>query len=956
MRRTYSSRAEDMQLSPTSRDSAEASSLLSTQHGSIAGEEQRCKLSPALKRCGVLAAVAALLTVGGVAVTAGRGSASLASTTRRAAHYLPTDRAERVAAIDGAFSRAPPRRAAVRGPPLPKEWTMWHPIGSPSCRCSASSWSATRGCSSGKPGAEAPFCRTANKNPTGCTNVALFWGDDGASYVRCALRVLTRRVASKSGALAIGAHHFDAAAHPRWATPPAVATVLRSPPVLPCACVRDASPRIRVATGWTPGERIHRDGCAYLWSVPQDPSPKCATSDACPYASFGDQYDAPVGLFNSAIGQTTTRAWLHCATPLFTWPEPPAYARLVMLVASGSLDGDYARSAKWRAARYAGSTPVRHLPAFAPPAARAHIKLGIPRIARHYMYQTDCLPDGLATNLFTVGLTAWQLAWRLHLKLVWNQQHFVSENTPQFRDGFDVLNRFDAGAGDTFHGLGWGAFPPSVRLSAAQLFQKIEAKEVVPLYIAKELIGDRVFALKEELAKSVVERAVILQRCADMGGMETAVSENVFLGDEPPSRWLRNAFQAARRVLRPTHPLWDIAASRSGSPSAWAPHFVVALVMRAGDVQAGTASGSVWGRGGAVTEDGLTQFEVPQASDRGVYTAAMAQIIYSGVEGFGCASARAVVVSQGVAASFAPLDATLKAMCPDMNDAGHGLELELAPMSDADAASSARGLWRSLDLISTSDVIVMMNAGSSFGKFALMLSDPAAIKVVPNSKHEVAVLDNDLCGVVVARPDGSFLDYDAFAVAWAKRMDNIYCKTRKLRWDPPAKKVDLSTPRAAALIQRVEKELRSGPKALAPLARSLQRSLRDVNETLTALHKLGWVEGSICCGPISLGLGQRAALPRPLALPVGDSTIAEFKVKMHALAKNSVKAVHAAAIGGGGGRGGKALTLSEARRNTIIAQLATGKGDAADATVPQLQALDDAALLRKFVAASKRTS
>ena len=60
-------------------------------------------------------------------------------------------------------------------------------------------------------------------------------------------------------------------------------------------------------------------------------------------------------------------------------------------------------------------------------------------VGRHYVFQTDCAPDGLGANFNYIKIALW-VALRLNFKLVWNAANFVSENTPQVRLFFIILN------------------------------------------------------------------------------------------------------------------------------------------------------------------------------------------------------------------------------------------------------------------------------------------------------------------------------------------------------------------------------------------------------------------------------------------------------------------------------------------------------------------------------------
>lgn len=843
-----------------------------------------------------IAIVSTVLVIGGgthLVVSSGelanlRGSSTHTAQSSSTAARLALLRASIVKLYGGRV--APLAVAVERAPPaLAERWTKFHPFLAPKahkgrCRCTTKTWDALTGCT-GWSAASAPFCvLDSTADPTQCARSALFPGAHSKGLnVRCGIDALRNASPVSATLRTIPAAVLSGGVQgirPKWG---ATQDARREPAdANACRCIHNEG-TVHISEGWSAGERVHWSGCNLLWSIPQDPHPKCATTAACPYASFGDQYEEEHGIFNSAIGIDYPGPWVHCASPLWAWPKPPAFLTLqerAVAASDSTLVLQYAHSASARKASHDGA-PVRHLPTFAPPMPRmnAAIRGNAKGSPHHYVYQTDCLVDGLATDLFVVGLEAWQIAWRLNAHLVWNQQHFVSENTPQLRSGFRVLHAFDLGMGDTFHGLGWGAFPPSAPngMTAATLFDQIARKELKPLYISNEFTDDVFHDLVAELSESQTERAIILQRCADFAKdsgtadqLRIQTGKRSDVGQEAPAAWLRRVFHAARRVLRPVHPIYDLASrwEKGGNdPSAWAGDFVVTLMLRFGDVSKRSKSGKIWSRGLQIGEGTGEQFETPQESNLNMYIAVLEQLFRSGLGDFSCASARVVVVSQGRAEDFeGALNPVLARLCPLESMAAHRIAMELdTPAHVADKDVSARGLWRSIDTIVTSDVIVMLNQGSSFGKFAVMLADPATIKVVGGSSDEVQVLDNRVCSVVpvrlVGEPMGAINDFDGFGLAWEARMRKTTCHPRfppgsEEAYDPPPIALDLHDQRAQWLVEEIDSELMghagaSVSHSVAALAESVRRSFRDVSEAVQTMKDVcGWIAPSLATAPL----------------------------------------------------------------------------------------------------------
>ena len=531
-----------------------------------------------------------------------------------------------------------------------------------------------------------------------------------------------------------------------------------------CACLPNL---------FSPEKRELKDGCRVFWEVPQDPSPKCFVRDDCMLATFGDQYndmfeanagvgsrgdrgrsrgplmvynalrpdaklwDLPLSIPNRKLGKLVRRlktraplAWRHCATPFWRWKEPPTHAALIAARMRGDL-GDAQRSDDGVKAmrRIHSGAPVRFMPRFAAVTAASLGAPPSPSTRRHYVFQTDCLVDGLSTTLLTVAMTPWVVATKMNARVVWNPQHFASENTPQLRFG-DALARPDVlerGPADTFHPFGFRAFEPSAAFDAEELFRRINAGTLLPLYVSEEIISEAAwgpqrwnFALlakiKAELQRSTlsggVERAVVLQRCS------AEVPEASNMGE-----WLQSVYHASRELLRPVHPLWFAAHAAMGRASAWSKQYVVVVMSRAGDI-ADKRTRENWDSHGMPAVDASLVPHAANIRDDIITLQSIFGVKSSGGHFPTCANTETVVISMADSPKrFARLSKAWGTICP-----GRKLRFELSDIN-AGKTSSARQLFRDLDVTTTSDIFINSAAGSMMNMLVTALADPTTLKI-----------------------------------------------------------------------------------------------------------------------------------------------------------------------------------------------------------------------------------
>ena len=353
--------------------------------------------------------------------------------------------------------------------------------------------------------------------------------------------------------------------------------------------------------------------CASHRTDPQDPLMWCAVSSAACLESTrgGEEHRA-------AARGVDVDAWRHCgANHRFFALPPPEIMSASLIATHPSLLQSTAHATRAELdAALSATTAVRTAlewesgPGLAR-GARGGAKGTAPR---HFVFQTDCAPDGLGAN-FNYIKVALYVALRLNAQLVWNAANFISENTPQYVNGDGALAfaLAETPPGDTFHGFGFDSYLPTAfsdeegdgdkaqattRVTPRELFARIRSGELVarpfdtyernlrrteartkwPLQRgaddARRLTRTLRSAMAEEGWNTIgaKQRVILLKSCEgsyrgwDIGGIGT---------------WMRSAFHATRRVLRPTLP--SSVSTLLRVPSGTPPPFLVAVHIRLGD-------------------------------------------------------------------------------------------------------------------------------------------------------------------------------------------------------------------------------------------------------------------------------------------------------------------------------------------------------------------------------------
>ena len=511
-----------------------------------------------------------------------------------------------------------------------------------------------------------------------------------------------------------------------------------------------------------------RTPCARHRTQPQDPLPWCLTSKKCTRASVSTTGapreicylpDPHTGKPTRSDNVTSCSGdpprsprggdgifWRHCgAGNLWRFPAPTRSAAAAVArvdVLSGPL-------------RFRETPPGCEAPA------------DYARRTRHYVYQAACEPDGLGSNAnnFKVGLF---LARALRFKLVWNQENFVSENSPQYvgPDGA-LLRSLASPPSDLFHPLGLDSCAPSVprvgegAVSAEALFERVRQGDVIALPIAdtqwESDDGVSMFAsaLLEQAkdgadpwpAPKHKERVVILQSCMMLN--EWGVSGQA---------WFHTAYAAARGTMALRPPVPTLLSALIASPQTLA----VVVHVRWGDV----AKGGLW-RGNVAKGKERDNAWLVGAEIYARMLGALFPVVFT------CRSAHVVFVAQAARGDHARLKAGL--LGPDGSSNGRTFphrecsSFSLREFLDADGPESARQLFESVDALAGADGLVG-GGGSMFTKLAAALMHPEALRVVRSAE---AVDYTGIPNVVGACHTGAVDVPGVLARTWASRRDVV---------------------------------------------------------------------------------------------------------------------------------------------------------------------------------------
>ena len=521
------------------------------------------------------------------------------------------------------------------------------------------------------------------------------------------------------------------------------------------------------------------DTCDWKRTTPQDPLKWCVVDNACPRSTRGDQ-----GHREAARGERVG-AWAHCDQPSVFWASNDA-SRL-------NLAGVHSAVAL--------HAPVGSFGASQPPVwsrgpekdyaiAEARERSAALRTPQgdHYIFQTDCPPDGTGTNTHFWRLSLW-LALRLNIGVVWNPANFVSENTPQYVSGDKLLHPLSTPPGDVLAAFGFDHVWPSAGMTPAELYMRIAEGSVEAV-----MMDDFVDAAEphisqiqlDELAGAIERRitgaatgarpiAVILQQCAPI------YISGLTYEWPPMSDWLSAAYEVGRRRLRPQLDI-PLALQINGPR-----RYLIAVHARLGDIDFDQYHASMRKRrssptyvekllkdilrGNAATQAG---FASPLSCDNSV-----------------------VAVTVQLPATGKPREAMLA--LPGKFPEGC-VELRASHFEVEGPAESVRSLFHDLDLLANADLL--LGSPSSLSKFAASLAPPQTIKALPITSGEdpTASLPG-LRGIhnVLEVCPGGFVDMASLQWMWKRRgwlqrdltRRSMACSREKKRMDNDWWKIDI---------------------------------------------------------------------------------------------------------------------------------------------------------------------
>ena len=347
------------------------------------------------------------------------------------------------------------------------------------------------------------------------------------------------------------------------------------------------------------------------------------------------------------------------------------------------------------------------------------------KTARHFLFQASCAPDGLGSNSNAFKIQAF-LARKLKMKLVWNQELFISENTPQYIDQlYRVRHPLNEVPGDLFHPLGLDLCAPSVARNGpvatpTQLFEKIEKGELIAhvsddvKWVNKFEASGWIHTVTQSLLstpawKTGVEHVIVIRN-----GCQELLPWN-------DHAWWAKVFAQGRRTYRPTMPI----ALQQLPAHAYA----VVVHVRWGDI--GVLSPH---KKALLAND----TELPTPINFAVF-ATMLNAVFNlppvGVDAaaarpLSCANAGVIFVIQADEPDRAMLRTNLRrgryAKCSDFLYAG---------MKDQDGSTSARDVFAALDMMADADVLIG-GGTSQFTRMAAALGVPSALRIMHNSNAD----------------------------------------------------------------------------------------------------------------------------------------------------------------------------------------------------------------------------
>ena len=499
-----------------------------------------------------------------------------------------------------------------------------------------------------------------------------------------------------------------------------------------------------------------RSNCTYRNDVhfteqPVDPLMWCAVPNPnCVYSTRG-HHAAPftpqelVGAIPHGVPTNEVHGWRHCRKDaLFGFGDA---ARSERRRVHDQLAVERAKAGV--AAKHPINVPVRHA---VPREYRPHALLhGHAKLTPHFVFHSDCPSDGTGANSFYWWFML-AVATQTRMQLVWNEQHFVSENSPQYqfskKYGCSHLDQPCVAPSDLFTPFGLYAGGHIVApFGAAELFRRVERGELKMYYVDEELglIAKHKNALlpftrsiTKRAAKWTHPHAVIIKRCAYVGMISPMPGLH---------GWVRYAYEMTRRVLRPMLP----------PPMHSLQHrkFTIVVAIRRGDT-----TPADWG---FASNAWFTPMEW--------YTAILRNIFGAGV-GLNCNTASVVVVAQSHARYVDEFDVISHAVGPK----GKCWFPALSEPNDESPDASARSIFRDFDIFSAADIFVP-SRNSAFSKIAMNFLHEEAIRFIAEAecvRDFNAFAHEHGANVIQADSRTGCFDKKAFKELWEHRDYDTY--------------------------------------------------------------------------------------------------------------------------------------------------------------------------------------
>ena len=610
------------------------------------------------------------------------------------------------------------------------------------------------------------------------------------------------------------------------------------------------------------------DTCSWKRTTPQDPLKWCIVDRSCPRSTRGDSGHT------EAHRGTHVPAWAHCDGDSIFWASN--YPARLELAKSDRPIG-FMRTTRARVGEFGVAQPPvwsqsgSGLIAALPTTTETRLK-------EHFIFQTDCPPDGTGTNTHFWRLSLW-LALRLNIQLVWNPANFVSENTPQYVRGDTLLTPLSTPPGDVLAAFGFDHVWPSAGMTPTELYMRIADGTVTALMMDDFVDIDEPYISQiqlDELAGAIERRiaaqepgvttkpiAVIMQQCAPI------YISGLTYEWPPMSDWLSSAYEAGRRRLRPV-----LQVPPSLSLNGPKQHMIV-VHARLGDIDYGQYHESMQRRRSSV---GFVETMLKDLLRGSEVTAD------GWTSPLSCENS-AVLITVQIANEGKSRDEMLA--LPGKFPAGC-IELRASHFEVETSEESVRSLFKDLDLLSNADVLV--GSPSSLSKFSASLAPPQTIRLLPVTSGEdpTASLPG-LRGIhnVLEMCPGGFTDMASLWWMWERRgwvqrdltRRSMACAREKKRMKHKWWAIDApNDPLLAAGPLRLSRVVLS-----SRLARSRQ-SLRTwdaelmirmgLNESITMPELTGFAVAAACLPPALVPVELRrnpGVLRRDLARMLGPA-------------------------------------------------------------------------------------